>query len=192
MTINNNTCVYDANVTKFYDYYVFYIDINGTTMYVVSTIINQFNKVNKTNKRLNDWLRLKTTQDLFKNIVNEYKINDNTDNLEICGNSRKASNININEDNTHIKNISIDTKDIYVPGVIQKIYISNLKYNEKELYAVNAYILHNIITWLDNIFGYKLFMYLETIRKQDNDKLTAEINNQKIVIDELQKLNNIL
>lgn len=61
MTTNNNTCVYDANVTKFYDYYVFYIDINGTTMYVVSTIINQFNKVNKTNKRLNDWLRLKTT-----------------------------------------------------------------------------------------------------------------------------------
>ena len=192
MTTNNNTCIYDANVTKFYDYYVFYIDINGTTMYVVSTIINQFNKVNKTNKRLNDWLRLKTTQDLFKNIVNEYKNNDNNINSELCGNSRKASNININGDNTLVSNISIDAKNIYVPGVMQKIYISDLKYNEKELYAVNAYILHNIITWLDNIFGYKLFMYLETIRKQDNDKLTAEINNQKIVIDELQNSNNIL
>ena len=75
---------------------------------------------------------------------------------------------------------------------MQKIYISELKYNEKELYAVNAYILHNIITWLDNIFGYKLFIYLETIRKQDNDKLTAEINKQKIIIDELQNSNNIL
>ena len=192
MTTNNNTCVYDANVTKFYDYYVFYIDINGTTMYVVSTIINQFNKVNKTNKRLNDWLRLKTTQDLFKDIVNEYKINDNNINSELCGTFNKALNININEDNTPVRNISIDTKDIYIPGVMQKIYISELKYNEKELYAVNAYILHNIITWLDNIFGYKLFMYLETIRKQDNDKLTAEINNQKIVIDELQNSNNIL
>ena len=192
MTTNNNTCVYDANVTKFYDYYVFYIDINGTTMYVVSTIINQFNKVNKTNKRLNDWLRLKTTQDLFKDIVNEYKINDNNINSELCGTFNKALNININEDNTPVRNISIDTKDIYIPGVMQKIYISNLKYNEKELYAVNAYILHNIITWLDSIFGYKLFIYLETIRKQDNDKLTAEINKQKIIIDELQNSNNIL
>ena len=192
MTTVNNTCIYDANVTKFYDYHVFYIDINGTTMYVVSTIINQYNKANKTNKRLNDWLRLKTTQDLFKDLVNEYKNNDNIDNLEFCGNFRKTLNTSIIEDNSLVKNISINIRNIYVPGVIQKIHISNLKYNEKELYAVNAYILHNIITWLDNIFGYKLFMYLESIRKQDNDKLSAEINNQKIIIDELQNSNNIL
>lgn len=35
-------------------------------------------------------------------------------------------------------------------------------------------------------------MYLETIRNQDNDKLTTEINKQKIVIDELQLKTNSL
>ena len=31
-----------------------------------------------------------------------------------------------------------------------------------------------------------MYSYLETIREQDNDKLTNEINSQKIIIDELQ------
>ena len=194
--INTNYTFYS---TKFYNYDIYYVIINGITMYLVSSLLNQYNKINNKNKRISDWLHTKDTSDVIRAIYSEYK--KQCENENNCGNGNSRCRQNLFNDGVKqdafisLKNfttIDMSSKNICVPGVIQKIELHINEFRSNDTFIVNAVILHNILFWLDKIFAYKLFMYLETIRNQDNDKLTAEINNQKIVIDELQNSNNIL
>ena len=65
--------------TKFYDYSIDYVVINGIKMYAISNILYQYNKANKTEKILTYWLRLKETKELFKTLVEEYDKSHKTD-----------------------------------------------------------------------------------------------------------------
>ena len=180
---------YKVFTTKFYNYTIDYVIINGIKMYVVSNIIQQYNKINKTDKTLAYWLRLKETRALFNTIVEEYKKTNNNDDFLIPDYNQELKNNKNNDKNKDDCKIdkNIDkTYGINIPGIIQRLDFFIDNFYKKNVYLVNAVLLHDIICWLDRSFAYKLYSYLETIREQDNDKLTTEINSQKIIIDELQ------
>ena len=180
---------YKVFTTKFYNYTIDYVIINGIKMYVVSNIIQQYNKINKTDKTLAYWLRLKETHALFNTIVEEYKKTNNNDDFLIPDYNQELKNSKNDGKNKDVCKIdkNIDkTYGINIPGIIQRLDFFIDNFYKKNVYLVNAVLLHDIICWLDRSFAYKLYSYLETIREQDNDKLTTEINSQKIIIDELQ------
>ena len=56
--------------TKFLDYDIRSCYIESTQMFLVSDLIRQYNKINKTNKQLSDYLRTKDTKELL-NAMNE-------------------------------------------------------------------------------------------------------------------------
>ena len=180
---------YKVFTTKFYNYTIDYVIINGIKMYVVSNIIQQYNKINKTDKTLAYWLRLKETRALFNTIVEEYKKTNNNDDFVFPDYNQELKNSKNDGKNKDVCKIdkNIDkTYGINIPGIIQRLDFFIDNFYKKNVYLVNAVLLHDIICWLDRSFAYKLYSYLETIREQDNDKLTTEINSQKIIIDELQ------
>lgn len=175
--------------TKFYDYSIDYVVINGIKMYAISNILYQYNKVNKTEKILTYWLRLKETKELFKTLVEEYDKSHKTDDNSPPDYSQGRVKDDFNSENKEplkSQKFILSNNNIFIPGIIQKIYFGTRNFGANWVYVVNAVLLHDILCWLDRSFAYKLYSYLETIREQDNDKLTTEINSQKIIIDELQ------
>ena len=82
--INTNYTIYS---TKFYNYDIYYVIINGITMYLVSSLLNQYNKINNKNKRISDWLHTKDTSDVIRAIYSEYKKQCENEN-SACGKGR--------------------------------------------------------------------------------------------------------
>ena len=53
---------YDFIEVSFYEYTIRMTIINNTKMYVVSDILKQYNKINNTDKRINNWLKREYTR----------------------------------------------------------------------------------------------------------------------------------
>ena len=62
---------YDFIEVSFYEYTIRMTIINDTKMYVVTDLLKQYNKINNTDKRFNDWLRRKDTSELLQFYRNE-------------------------------------------------------------------------------------------------------------------------
>ena len=146
---------YDFIEVSFYEYTIRMTIINNTKMYVVSDILKQYNKINNTDKRINKWLKREDTGKLLQFIGIQ----------NFDGNFGPSKN---NED--EFSNI---------PGVIMKI---DYKINDNitnKLYLVNGAILHDILIWVDKVFAYKVYNFLDNMREINNDKFVEILNSNK-------------
>ena len=142
---------YDFIEVSFYEYTIRMTIINDTKMYVVSDILKQYNKINNTDKRFNDWLRRKDTQELLQFYRNE-KIRE----IPACEND---------EDNF-----------VDIPDVIIKI---DKFYNNLKAYLVNGAILHDILIWVDKIFASQVYNFLDNMREINNDRFVEILNSNQ-------------
>ena len=67
----NTHLKYDFIEVNFYEYTIRMTIINDTKMYVVTDLLKQYNKINNTDKRFNDWIRRKDTRELLQFYRNE-------------------------------------------------------------------------------------------------------------------------
>ena len=142
---------YDFIEVSFYEYTIRMTIINDTKMYVVTDLLKQYNKINNTDKRFNDWLRRKDTQELLQFYRNE-KIRE----IPACEND---------EDNF-----------VDIPDVIIKI---DKFYNNLKAYLVNGAILHDILIWVDKIFASQVYNFLDNMREINNDRFVEILNSNQ-------------
>ena len=167
----NQPFKYEFNEVKFYEFTIRMTIIDNTEMYLVSDLLNQYNEINHTDKRIRNWVLRKDTQELL-----QFYRNTNYD-----GCSHSSEN---NEDNF---------SDIQ--GVIMKIdYKINNNITNKA-YIVNGAILHDILIYVDKVFAHKIYTFLDEKRKNDNNYLNKEIKrlqNRYIVNDDTQQWTYVL
>ena len=153
MSINKGLKYEFINV-NFYEYTIRMTIINNTKMYVVTDLLKQYNKINNTDKRFNDWLRRKDTQELLEFYRNE-----------------KIREIPAPENNED------DFSDI--TGVIMKI---DYKINDNitnKAYLVNGAILHDVLIWVNKIFAAQVYNFLDNMREINNDRFVEIINSNQ-------------
>lgn len=154
MDINNHFKYNFINVS-FYEYTIRMTIINNTKMYLVSDLLKQYNEINNTDKRIRNWLLRKDTQELL-----DFNRNANSD--EYFHSSKN------NED---------EFTDI--PEVIMRIdYKINNNITNK-LYIVNGAILHDILIWVDKVFAYKVYNFLDNMREINNDRFVEILNSNQ-------------
>lgn len=145
---------YEFIEVNFYEYTIRMTIINNTKMYVVSDILKQYNEINHTDKRIAKWLKRVDTRELLQ------FCRDKSD--DPFGSSKN------NED--EFSNI---------PEVIMKI---DYKINDNitnKLYLVNGAILHDILIWVDKVFAYKVYNFLDNMREINNDRFVEILNSNK-------------
>ena len=142
---------YDFIEVSFYEYTIRMTIINNTKMYVVTDLLKQYNKINNTDKRFNDWLRRKDTQELLQ-FYRDEKIRE----IPACEN---------NEDNF-----------VDIPEVIIKI---DKFYNNLKAYLVNGAILHDVLIWVNKIFASQVYNFLDNMREINNDRFVEILNSNK-------------
>lgn len=151
----NKPFKYEFIEVSFYEYTIRMTIINNTKMYVVSDILKQYNKINNTDKHIRDWMKRKDTQEL----------------LQFC-----RDNI-LGGANAHSKNNEDEFSDI--TGFIMKIdYKINNNITNKA-YIVNGAILHDILIWVDKVFAYKVYNFLDNMREINNDRFVEILNSNQ-------------
>lgn len=150
----NKPFKYEFIEVNFYEYTIRMTIINNTKMYVVTDLLKQYNKINNTDKRFNDWLRRKDTQELLQ-FYRDEKI-------------REIPAPENNEDNF-----------VYIPDVIMKI---DYKINDNitnKAYLVNGAILHDVLIWVNKIFASQVYNFLDNMREINNDRFVEILNSNK-------------
>ena len=165
----NQPFKYVFNEVKFYEYTIRMTVINNTKMYAVTDLLKQYNKINNTDKRINNWLKRDDTREL----------------LQFC------------RDKTHVSCDACENNEddfIDIPEVIIKI---DKFYNNLKAYLVNGAILHDILMWVDKVFAYKVYNFLDNMREINNDRFTEILNtnqdNQKqieLLQEQVKRLQN--
>ena len=151
----NQSFKYNFIDCQFYEYTIRMTIINNTKMYLVSDLLKQYNKINNTDKRIRNWILRKDTQELLK------------------------FNRNINSDEYFHSSKNDEDDFIDIPGVIMKI---DYKINDNitnKLYLVNGAILHDILIWVDKVFAYKVYNFLDNMREINNDRFVEILNSNK-------------
>lgn len=137
----------DFQVREFYNYKIRSINRSGVELFFVTDLITQYNKINKTCKRFNDYLALRPTREM----LDEYAIMFNTGYSGIEDNCKKYLNI---------------------PGVIEHVNFSDgVILNLFHGYIVNEELLHSCLMWLDPRFTVKVFTFLKHCRAADSQFL---------------------
>ena len=137
----------DFQVREFYNYKIRSINRSGLELFFVTDLITQYNKINKTCKRFNDYLALRPTREM----LDEYAIMFNTGYSGIEDNCKKYLNI---------------------PGVIEHVNFSDgVILNLFHGYIVNEELLHSCLMWLDPRFTVKVFTFLKHCRAADSQFL---------------------
>ena len=147
----NTHLKYDFIDCQFYEYTIRMTIINNTKMYVVTDLLKQYNKINNTDKRINNWLKRDDTREL----------------LQFC------------RDKTHASCDACENNEddfIDIPEVIIKI---DKFYNNLKAYLVNGAILHDILIWVDKVFGYKVYNFLDNMREINNDRFVEILNSNQ-------------
>ena len=159
---------------KYYDYDIDYItEPDGNRMYLVSKIINKYNKINKTDKRINDYLRNKATKEFIDLLVEE----------DDCGNSR-----NLEKQKKDYKN----SQNIDIPGIIQHIDIKNCTDATSGGYLFNEQLLNDCLMSVDRKLAKKIINFIIKCRNIDNDFLEKEIVELKLKVKTLEEKNEQL
>lgn len=151
----NESFKYEFNEVKFYQYTIRMTKIDYTEMYLVSDLLKQYNEINHTDKRMNNWFRRSDTQELLNNI-------------------RKSSGAL----HARIEDYDVEEFNNYgdIPKVIQKIdYKVNNNITNKA-FIVNGAILHEILTWVDKKFAYDIFQFIDNLRSINNEQFTNIVN----------------
>ena len=150
---------FEFQEVKFYEYTIRMTTIDNIDMYLVSDIIKQYNEINKTNKRINDYFRRKDTQEL----------------LQFCRDKTCA------EISAHENFVEEFNNFGNIPGVIIKIDKFYNNNTNIKAFIVNSAILHDILMWIDKVFAYNVCTFLDNMRSINNDRFTEILksNNDK-------------
>ena len=160
-----SVCDFEFQEIKFYEYTIRMTKIENVNMYLVSDLLNQYNKINHTDKRIRDWMKRKDTQELLQYC--REKINEANASMEI--NKEKNNNYRV-EDFNNFGNIQ---------GVIIKINYYNNNNNNIKAFLVNSIILHDILMWIDKVFAYKVRNFLDNMRSINNDRFNEILNSNE-------------
>ena len=93
----------DFQEVEFYNYTIRMTVVDGVEMYLVSDLLKQYNENNGKDKRLNDWLRQESTQELLNyllekqtsEILGSENSTDKSDNYEGNGSNGNSRMIKI-------------------------------------------------------------------------------------------------
>lgn len=135
----------DITIEEFYQYKIKSFQIDNITYYSVSNLLNQYNKINGTNHKINEWLSNQNTQEYLHYLLENYR-NGKSD-----------------FDNSSEK--------VFIPGSI--IYKQFDKYNQG--YWCSGKILHAILIHYDQIFADQVYTYLEDKRLKDNEAMIEKL-----------------
>ena len=167
-------------IMQYHEYNIMYTDvINDTRMYLISEIVDKFSKVNNVRKDLYDYLRLSSTKDFIRVLINKC----------VTGNSRSRINI----ENISIKNtIKINNKNI--DGIVHVVNIANsiVGFNSKCHYLFNEYLFNDCLLWLDKIFAFDVIHFLIQCRNIDNNCLKEQIEGLVYKVNDLENKNEDL
>lgn len=150
----NKPFKYDFIEVKFYEYTIRMTVINNTKMYAVTDLLKQYNKINNTDKRINDYFRRKDTQEL----------------LQFCR-DKSCAGISAHE--------NFEDDFVNIPNVIMKIDKFYNNNTNIKAYLVNGAILHDILIWVDKVFAYKVYNFLDNMREINNDRFVEILNSNQ-------------
>lgn len=167
--------------TKFLDYDIRSCYIDNVEMFLVSDLIRQYNKINKTNKQLSDYLRTKDTKELL------FAMNEEINEGEILV-SENSHELNFNNKNDKNKGMTVpensperfSNNKIDIPHIIKYITFKEIDGVNKG-YVVCEEFLIQCLMWVDKKFAVKVSKFLKNMRSINNDRF-AEIlksNNDK-------------
>ena len=137
----------DFEIKEFYNYKICSVVEGGVEMFFVTDLINQYNKINGTCKKLKHYLNLQRTKEIL-NVYQKMAIVTNFDNSQ-------------NKDN--LKNIS---------GIIKHTSFSDcINVSLIRGYLMCEDLLHDCLLWLDVEFAIKVLEFLRKCRHEDNQFL---------------------
>ena len=142
----------DFQEVEFYNYTIRMTVVDGVEMYLVSDLLKQYNENNGKDKRLNDWLRQESTQELLNYLLEKQT-------SEILG----SENSTDKSDNYEGTGSNGNSRMIKIPHIIQYINVNPILKG----YIVNAQLLHDILMWADRKFAYEIYTFLEQYRKNE-------------------------
>ena len=146
--------------TKFLDYDIRSCYIDNVEMFLVSDLIRQYNKINKTNKQLSDYLRTKDTKELL-NAMNE-EINEG-----FLGPENSPDLIFNNKNN-----------NFDIPHIIK--FIKLQKHSGVTIgYVVCEEFLIQCLMWVDKTFAIKVSKFLKNLRSINNDRFNEILNSNE-------------
>ena len=119
------------NEIDFYDYKIRMCMIDGTKMYLVSDLLQQYNEKNGTNKKFDDYLESEDTQEVIKHMGKSVRENSPL---------RSDEKWNI-------------------PRVIQYVTISSSVGANKE-YVICSELLHACLIWADPDFAWNILSFM--------------------------------
>ena len=146
--------------TKFLDYDIRSCYIDNVEMFLVSDLIRQYNKINKTNKQLSDYLRTKDTKELL-NAMNE-EINEG-----FLGPENSPDLIFNNKNN-----------NFDIPHIIK--FIKLQKHSGVTIgYVVCEELLIQCLMWVNKKFAIKVSKFLKNLRSINNDRFNEILNSNE-------------
>lgn len=151
----------EFEVIDFFGMKIRHIHLDNTTMFHVSDLIDQYNKLYFTKKSIKKYLSMYS---IIEFLESEYDINKDSI-----------------EDKTKI----IHCGRLRIPGYIHFIMYTDISRSSANLqgYLVCEQLLYDILTWVDKSFKWSLFTFLKDI------KLGTSKNMQEVA-DNLQKMVN--
>lgn len=176
---------------KFYDYNIYYVDVNNTRMYVIAELLRQYAENNNIKRiSLNDYLKLEGTRKYIDALVKNHIAEDlpqyeNAEKDLEDNDYKQNNNLDQAKDNTDIK------ASYHYPGIIQLFSFNGYDINIiKSSYIVYEQLLTYILQALDIDFSIKVTNFLEQLRHQDNDFLKKNLEIVEIENNELKLMNS--
>ena len=137
----------DFEIKEFYNYKIRSVVEDNVEMFFVTDLVNQYNKINGTCKKLKHYLNLQRTREILA-VYQKMAIDKNFDNSQ-------------NKDN--LKNI---------PGIIKHTSFSDgINVSLFRGYLMCEDLLHDCLLWLDIEFAIKVLEFLRKCRHEDNQFL---------------------
>lgn len=164
----------EFEVIDFFGMKIHHIHLDNTTMFHISDLIDQYNKLYFTKKSIKKYL---STYNVIEFLEAEYE-----------------NNKDCIEDKTKI----IHCGRLRIPGYIHFIMYTDGSRSSANLqgYLVCEQLLYDILTWVDKSFKWSLFTFLKDIKLGTSKNMTEVVDNlQKMINDreyEILTLNNKL
>ena len=181
MSLENNVLrsinASDLTSMKYYDYTIDYItEPNGKRMYLVSKIIDQYNKKHNTNKMLYSYFKSDVAQEFTEVLAAEEGLAI----WRVLDNDEKHRNHNIP---------AYDYKNL--PGISQLVTIKGSN-NITKAYIVSEPLLNDCLMTIDRKLARDIINFIIKCREIDNDYLHKELIELKLEIKTLKETNEIL
>ena len=167
----------DFTSMKYYDYTIDYItEPNGKRMYLVSKIIDQYNKKHNTNKRLYSYFKSDTAQEFTEILAAEEGLAI----WRVLANEEKQRNHNMPV---------YDYKNL--PGISQLVSIKGSK-NITKAYLVSEPLLNDCLMSIDRKLAREIIGFIIKCRELDNEYLKKKLIGLQLENKTLKETNEML